>query len=157
MFSAFPLLGAILLATLGMFAAQQNPSPEKSQEPTATADAAKPPAVEPRKNPVKATPEGLAEAKKVFGYDCAMCHGDRGDGKGDLVSSMGLKMKDWNDASALAGMNDEEMFDIIAKGKGKMVGEGDRVPPEKIWQLVNYVKTFSKKGAPKPAADAGKS
>ena len=155
--NALPLLGVVLLATLGTFAAQQDPSPEKQQEPPSTTEPAKPSSAEARKNPVKPTPEGLAEAKKVFGYDCAMCHGEHGDGKGDLVGSMGLKMKDWNDPSALAGITDGEMFDIIAKGKGKMVGEGDRVPPEKIWQLVDYVKTFSKKGAQKPATADGKS
>jgi hypothetical protein len=31
-----------------------------------------------RQNPVKPTPENLAEAKKFFGFDCAMCHGASG-------------------------------------------------------------------------------
>jgi len=45
----------------------------------------------------------LATAKKIFGYDCAMCHGSNGDGKGELVESMKLKMKDWHEADALGG------------------------------------------------------
>ncbi|HVP54328.1 MAG TPA: hypothetical protein VMU45_04970, partial [Candidatus Eisenbacteria bacterium] len=35
-------------------------------------------------NPVKPTPESLAQGKKYYGYDCAMCHGDTGNGKGDV-------------------------------------------------------------------------
>jgi cytochrome c5 len=50
-----------------------------------------------RVNPVKSSPEGLAEARKVFGYDCEMCHGAKGDGKGEVVESMKLTMRDWRD------------------------------------------------------------
>jgi mono/diheme cytochrome c family protein len=35
-------------------------------------------------NPVKPTPESIAQGKKWYGYDCAMCHGNNGDGKGDV-------------------------------------------------------------------------
>lgn len=153
--TAFPLMGAILLATLGTYAAQQNPPQEKPKENPPAQEPAKPAQAEEKKNPVKPTPEGLAAAKKVFGYDCAMCHGEQGDGKGDLVSSMDLKMKDWRDPASLAGMSDSELFDIISKGKGKMIGEGDRVPPEKIWGLVNYVRVLAKKdGAEKPESES---
>lgn len=154
---AFALLGAILVATAGVYAAQQNPPTEKPKEPDAAAtapDTAKPAPVDEKKNPVKPSPEGLAAAKKVFGYDCAMCHGELGDGKGDLVSSMDLKLKDWREPGSLADMTDGEMFDVIAKGKGKMPGEGERVAPERVWNLVNYVRSFAKKSAAaKPAAE----
>lgn len=156
---AFPLLGAILFATLGTFGAQQNPPPEKPKDAETTAasppDAAKPAAVDEKKNPIKPSPEGLAAARKVFGYDCAMCHGELGDGKGDLVGSMDLKLKDWRDSASLADMSDGQMFEVISKGKGKMPGEGERVAAERVWNLVNYVRAFSKKdtAAAKPAAD----
>jgi len=35
----------------------------------------------PPKESVAPTPEGLAEARKLFGYNCAMCHGKVGDGR----------------------------------------------------------------------------
>lgn len=98
---------------------------------------------------MKPTPESLAEAKKFFGFDCAMCHGASGDGKGDLAPSMGLKMTDWHDKSTVTDMSDGEVFDIIVKGKGKMEGEGDRIKEELAWKLVNYVPTVAKK---KPAS-----
>jgi hypothetical protein len=46
-------------------------------------------------NPVKPTTESLAEGKKWFGYDCAMCHGKGGDGKGDVAADMKLKVSDY--------------------------------------------------------------
>jgi mono/diheme cytochrome c family protein len=98
-----------------------------------------------RQNPIKPTLENLAEAKKFFGYDCAMCHGATGDGKGEIVASMGLKMSDWRDSAALEAMSDGEIFDTIVKGKGKMMGEGERASSELVWELVNYVRSIAKK------------
>jgi mono/diheme cytochrome c family protein len=143
-----PVVGAFLLAGLGVCAgfgsAAQDSSPqteaEQEYKPTAE-DLAK-------KNPIKPTPEGLAEAKKVYGYDCAMCHGAKGDGKGDLVESMKLTMHDWHDAASLEGKTDGELFYIITKGKGKMIGEGDRQSERLRWNLVNLVRSFAAKGAP---------
>jgi mono/diheme cytochrome c family protein len=100
-----------------------------------------------KENPVKSSPEVLAAAKKIFGYDCAMCHGEGGNGKGELVESMSLKMKDWHDSSALTGLSDGDIYDLIVKGKDKMVGEGDRLTPAKVWGLVHYVRTFQKKSS----------
>ena len=136
------VLGTGLVMSLGVLCAQQNAPQEKPAEtpPPATAATKK-------ENPVKATPEVLAAAKKIFGYDCAMCHGANGDGKGDLVESMKLKMKDWHAADALGGISDGEIFDLIVKGKDKMVGEGDRLAPAKVWGLVHYVRSFPKKSA----------
>ena len=45
-----------------------------------------------RTNPVKATPESIAQGKKIYGYDCASCHGATGDGKTDVAKD--LKMPD---------------------------------------------------------------
>lgn len=136
--------------------------PEKAKEsataaPAAATAAAKPASAVERKNPVKATPEGIAAVKKIFGYDCAMCHGPAGDGKGDVAASMNLTMKDWHDPAVLGAMSDGDMFDIIVKGKDKMIGEGDRLPPEKAWNMVHYVRSFAKKESAAKEAAAPKS
>ncbi len=136
------LLGTALLLGLGVGLAQQKDAaqaPETAPPPISADDAAK-------KNPVKPTPEGLAEAKRLYGYHCAMCHGKDGDGKGDLAGSMNLKLNDWRDASSIAKFSDGELFYIITNGRGKMVGgEGDRTKAETRWNLVNYVRAFAKK------------
>jgi mono/diheme cytochrome c family protein len=124
----------------------QEPQAEAPPAPISAEDAAK-------KNPVKPTPEGMAEAKKLYGYHCAMCHGKDGDGKGDLAADMKLQLKDWRDPNALAKMTDGELFYIVTNGRGKMTGgEGDRTKEEVRWNLVNVVRGFAKKdaGAAKP-------
>ena len=95
-------------------------------------------------NPVKPSAESLARAKKIYGYECSICHGDDGGGGGDLAKNMKAKMPDFRDPSALKGHTDGELFYIIKNGKGEMEGEGQRVKPENTWDLVNYLRSFSK-------------
>ncbi len=96
-------------------------------------------------NPVKPTPESLAKAKKMYGYDCSMCHGDTGNGKGDLAVDLKLKLKDFTDLEAMKTVTDGQMFWIIQNGIGKMPGEGDRLKPDDTWNMVVLVRNFAKK------------
>src|SRR5580693_6640418 len=145
---ALLVLAAILAASFAMARAKQEPAQEKPKDTQAATDGYKISQEDiDKKNPVKPTPEGLAAARKIYGYDCAMCHGPKGDGKGEIVESMKLAMHDWADPASLAGKTDGELFYIITKGKGKMMGEGDRVPETMRWNLVNLVKSHSKKDA----------
>ncbi|MCU1322613.1 MAG: hypothetical protein JWM43_2262 [Acidobacteriaceae bacterium] len=96
-------------------------------------------------NPVKPTAESQAHAKKMYGYDCAMCHGVTGDGKGDLVADLKLSLKDLTDPATLKDKSDGELFYIIKNGRGQMPPEGDRGKPEDLWNMVIYVRSLAKK------------
>ena len=145
----------ILAGVLSAFAQQQAGQDKPKDTPPAAAEPAKPAAGE-KKNPVAPTPETLAASKKMFGYDCAMCHGASGDGKGDLVESMKLTMHDWREPATLSGMSDAQIYDMIVKGKGQMTGEGDRLPPNEVWKMVNYVRSLAKKGGASAPAETPK-
>lgn len=104
-----------------------------------------PPAAAGQSNPVKPTPESQAHAKKIWGYDCAMCHGENGNGKGDVADSMKLTMRDYTKPDTLKDLTDAQMFDIIKNGKGQMQGEGERTKTDDVWNLVIYIRNMSKK------------
>jgi len=132
------LLASFVVLSAKLGSTQEKPAGEPKMMPE---DAAK-------KNPIAPTAEGLAEARKLYGYDCAMCHGKSGDGKGDLAADLKLDLHDWRDASTIEKMTDGELFFIISYGKGKMTGgEADRSPEKMRWNLVNLVRSFGKKGA----------
>ena len=117
-----------------------------AQEPAApAAPSSIPPEAAHMVNPVKPTAESHAHAKKMYGYDCAMCHGANGDGKGELVADMKLTLKDYTDPAALKDLSDGELFYIIKNGKGQMPGEGDREKPEDLWNMVILVRSFARK------------
>jgi mono/diheme cytochrome c family protein len=118
----------------------------ESPAPQAAAPFKVPPDIAAQTNPVKPTPEALAKIKKMYGYDCAMCHGANGDGKGDVAVQSKFTMKDWADPASLKDMTDGEIFYIIQKGKGdNMPGEGDRLKPDEVWTMVIVVRSFAKK------------
>ena len=94
-------------------------------------------------NPVTPTPELEARAKKIYGYDCAMCHGAAGDGAGDVAKGLKTKVPDFRDPNTFKGQTDGELFYIIKNGKGEMDGEGARAKPEETWTLVRYVRSFA--------------
>ncbi len=153
------VLGALLLTSGGIFTARQIKAQEKPKDSqAATADAKISPEDVARKNPVPVTSEGLAEARRFYKYQCTMCHGENGDGKGELADVMKLKLNDWRDDSSLSGRTDGELYYILTNGKGQMVAQGDRTKEEMRWKLVNLVRSFAKKDSKeKPAADPPKS
>ena len=95
-------------------------------------------------NPVKPTPESQARVKKMYGYDCAMCHGANGNGKGD-ITDLKPAPKDYTDPAVLKDLSDGELFYLIKNGKGQMPPDGGRTKPDDIWNMVILVRSFAKK------------
>ena len=138
------LVPAVLLLAGFYVSAQQNKKPGAAQSP----DYKIPPEAVNQANPVKPSDESLAHAKKIWGFDCAMCHGANGDGKGDVAVDAKWKLQDYRDPDALKDRTDGELFYIIKNGKGAMPAEGSRAKTNEIWDLVNYIRAFAKKEAP---------
>lgn len=143
------VLPAIILVSALSFAQQQtsNATGQKSSVYSAIpVEAAK------QQNPVKATAESLARAKKWWAMDCEMCHGKNGAGKGETAKDMKLQMVDFTDPDTLKDRTDGEIYYIIKNGHNDMPAEGPRVKTEEAWDLVNLVRSFAKKTAEtKPA------
>lgn len=142
-------------ATQGAPAAAPAPATAPAQASPGTVPAG-PQKADSMKNPVKPTAESLAKAKQIYSIDCSMCHGDNGNGKTDLATSMGLTLTDLSDPKTLGGRMDGELFNIIRNGKGQMPSEdAARANDETVWNLVIYVRSLSKGAAP-AAATASK-
>ena len=118
--------------------------PAAAQESqTGASDAcSNPAAVSKMVNPVKPTAESLAQGKKYYGYDCAMCHGATGNGKGEV--DPGEKLPDFTNPAAMKDKSDGELFCSLKGGKGHMPLEHIRMTPNELWNLVNYVRSLGK-------------
>jgi len=109
------------------------------------------------KNPVKPTAQTKARAKEIYSVDCALCHGDNGDGKTDVAKGMELSLGDWTNPRTLAAKPDGELFNIIRNGKGKMPSEVEgRAKDHEVWSLILYIRSLASNtepaATPAPAA-----
>jgi mono/diheme cytochrome c family protein len=103
---------------------------------------------------VKVTPDSQTKAKKLYAIDCALCHGENGDGKTDIAKDMQLTLTDWTDPAALSSQQDADLFKTIREGKGKMPAEeAGRAKDDDVWNLIVYIRNLSK-GHPPAAAPA---
>ncbi len=137
--------GCAAAVALLLWGSLANLSQEKQEAAKEAAEFKIPPEEASRLNPTKPTPTSIALGKKIYGFDCAMCHGKDGDGKGDLADSMGLKLRDYRDPTTLKDLTDGELYYLLTKGKGKMPGDEDRMKPEQRWNLINYLRSLAKK------------
>lgn len=143
-----------LAASLLVGSATSSQEPLKPAEEKSAAEFKIPPEAAKQVNPVKPTPSSIAQGKRYYGFDCAVCHGNEGDGKGDLAGPMNLKLRDYRDPAALKDLADGELFYIIIKGEGQMTGEEGRLKPDQIWDTVNYIRSLAKNESPqRPKAE----
>jgi mono/diheme cytochrome c family protein len=95
--------------------------------------------------PAKPSADSMARAKELYKYDCAVCHGVNGDGKGDMSADFPGKIRDWTDPASLKDYTDDKLFTIIRDGAGEMPPEGQRAKKNELWALVALVRSFAKK------------
>jgi mono/diheme cytochrome c family protein len=136
-----PLLFASAVVLFGITA---------SSTPGPTPQDATPAHASGQKNSAKAADKALARAKEIYGVDCAICHGETGDGKTDLAKDMQMTLKDWSDPKSLAAMSDADLFKFIRAGNDKMPPEPDgRAKDDEVKGLVLYIRNLAKQ---QPAA-----
>lgn len=129
----FLFLGLLLIFAFTLFSQQSEAPKSKSKAPATAGDSEK-----------SKSQDSLEKAKKLYGYDCAMCHGETGNGKGDLEEYAG-KVKDLTDPASLKDFTDDQLFTLIKDGKGDMPPEGKRAKDDDLHGLVLYVRTLAKK------------
>ncbi|MGA3132185.1 MAG: cytochrome c [Terracidiphilus sp.] len=108
------------------------------------------------KNPVKPTAESRAKAKEIYHRDCALCHGENGNGKTDLATGMNLALDDWTNPGKLANKADSDLFAAIRNGKGDHMPAEDvgRANDTEVWNLILYIRAFPSKAQPPASAPA---
>jgi mono/diheme cytochrome c family protein len=80
-------------------------------------------------------------APKTYTTNCVLCHA--ADGSGSSPSGKALKAKDLASKEVQA-KSDEELIEVITKGKGKMPAFGSKLKPDDIKQLVAFIRTLPK-------------
>ena len=166
----FALLTFVMMVSV--IGAQEKKEPETATPPASTSQPAQAPAapaaaapapaavhvftIPPedaaRKNPLRFSEISVERGKKIYETQCAMCHGEKGDGKGDIVADMKLNPPDFTKPGTLGKRTDGELFTIIQIGNSDMPGQGTRMSDTYKWEIVNYLRSLNGK-APLKSTD----
>ncbi|MFY9555554.1 MAG: cytochrome c [Blastocatellia bacterium] len=83
-----------------------------------------------------------ADGAATFKAKCTACHG--ADGSGNTAAGKSLKVRDLRSAE-VQKQSDEQLFNIIAKGKGKMTGYQKTLGAEKCKEQVAFIRHLAGK------------
>jgi mono/diheme cytochrome c family protein len=92
-------------------------------------------------NPSQAT-GARADAAATYKAKCAACHGV--DGSGQTAKGKEMKLRDLR-SPEVQKLSDEQLYNITAKGKGKMPGYEKSLGADQLKQLVAYMREPAKK------------
>jgi mono/diheme cytochrome c family protein len=106
------------------------------------------------KNPLTATPELLANGKKLYSYYCVHCHGEKGDGQGIIPSAEVYPYPPSYYGDQLLTKPVGQYFHSITWGKGVMGSHASQISPNEIWQVILYVQELQRQGTGQAAAPA---
>jgi len=110
--------------------------------------------------PRQARAEDLAAGKTLYTENCAQCHGDEGDGQGVMADLLDPRPRDFRRGIYKIRRTpqgelptDQDLFRIIGNGMpgSSMPAWRDLLSDAQIWQLVDYLKSFSEDFADFPA------
>ena len=97
-----------------------------------------------KKSPVAANESSLAAGHKIYSKTCAMCHGKTGDADGPAVIELNIDPAKLSDPQ-VARESDGSLFWKITTGRKPMPAYGKRISKTDRWNLVNYIRTLSKR------------
>lgn len=88
------------------------------------------------KSPLEATAENSAVGKELYGIYCAVCHGNKGDGQGILMTrEKFLGVPSYADRDITPG----SIYHVLMYGKNAMGSHAGQVNAEERWQIAQHV------------------
>lgn len=140
------IIGAIVVIERGV-AAREQPSSMETWVARTLRHLAIPAGLRNQKNPVKLTPEVLAEGRAHWADHCAICHANDGSGKTEIGRNLYPRAPDMR-LPATQNLSDGELFAIIHDGVrlSGMPAWGDAAGHDATqnWHLVHFIRHLPK-------------
>mgnify|MGYP000846703869 CR=1 FL=1 len=87
-------------------------------------------------NPIEASEKNLEKGKQLYTIYCTSCHGEKGDGKGNLVKrEKFLGVPSYADREVTNG----SIFHVVTYGLNSMGSHANQLSQEERWQVADYV------------------
>ena len=99
-------------------------------------------------NPVTASRSNRKAGRELYEElsdpSCVVCHGNNGEGNGQLASQFDPPPRNFACAKTIDGIPDGQLFWIIKNGSpGTAMPNYDYLSDEEIWQLVIYLRSLT--------------
>lgn len=95
-----------------------------------------------RTNPLPITQEVLLRGQQRYAIQCAVCHGNAGDGKGVVgVGGYGWVVPTYHD-DRLRAVEDGHFYDVIVNGIRTMPAYGHQISVADRWAIVAYIRAL---------------
>jgi mono/diheme cytochrome c family protein len=127
-------------------AAHRNPGNEACPQPRFTGRA--PGELYARANPLEANRGNRRAGKELYEElsdpSCVVCHGKKGDGRGQLSGQFDPPPRNFACAATVDGVPDGQLHWVIKNGSpGTAMPSFDYLSDEEIWQLVVYLRSLT--------------
>ena len=96
-------------------------------------------------NPYPITKSGLEKGKQLYNIQCAICHGEKGDGAGYLVRDDGGKypVQPANFLlDDLINSSNGRYYHTLIHGRNLMGGYSDKLSYEERWNVIQYIRSI---------------
>lgn len=97
-------------------------------------------------NPFDLDAASVRAGKAVYLRDCRVCHGEDGRGHTEMVEFLAVKPSNLIDEEWTYGSEDADLYRVIRDGTDtEMEGFGDKLSVERMWHVVNYLRSIGPK------------
>lgn len=124
----FALVVAVAVALAAALAPLARPAAAQWEAPRDAADKA---------NPLPHNDAVLAAGKAIYEVNCAVCHDDRGRGKGPAAIALTPRPRPLNDAGVVS-QSDGALFWKITSGRAPMPA-WNQLSDKQRWEVVHYL------------------
>ena len=91
-------------------------------------------------NPVPADARSIANGHRLYQVNCAVCHGEQGDGNGTMRQlNPAYGFAPAINGAATSARSDGYIWGMLRNGRGLMANF-NRIPERERWDVVNYVR-----------------
>lgn len=92
------------------------------------------------RTPIIPDEQSLARGKELFGQNCSVCHGEKGDGKGPAAATLPTPPANFLDTRHSSMYNPGEKYWIIGNGSGPTgMPAFPNLSPADRWHLINHI------------------
>ena len=92
-------------------------------------------------NPLKASSKVIADGKYLFKQNCKSCHGQYGNGDGELSKTLKATCADLT-SDGVQAQTDGELYYKLSAGRIEMPGFKEILSSEERWALIHYIRTL---------------